>query len=72
MINSDFDSADDVELQSVEAARKSAVLTATKVVCEAIAEGEVASAAEVQIYEGEALVSRQVVTLSVAELTASK
>lgn len=72
LINSEFESDDEVDLQSLEAARKWSVLTAAKVVCESIAEGEIASAAEVQIYEGEELVSRQVVTLSVAELTAGK
>jgi hypothetical protein len=69
MINSTFESADEVEFSSLDKARRSAITAATSIVSESIAEGEVASAVEVQIFEEERLVSRQVVTLSVAEFT---
>lgn len=69
MINSHFESADEVDFSSLEAARKSGVLAATSIVSESIAEGDQTSAVEVQIFDGDALVSRQVVTLSVAEFT---
>lgn len=72
LINSEFDSADESDFPSLEAARKSAVHTATKVVSEAVADGENASAVEVHICEEEHMVSRQVVTLSVVDLTAGR
>lgn len=60
---------DQAEFSSLEAARHPAITTATNIVSEAMAEGEVTSAIEVQIFEDHRLVSRQVVTLSVAEFT---
>jgi hypothetical protein len=69
LINSEFDSTDETDFPSLEAVRRSAVDTASKVVAEAIAEGEDTSAVEVQICEGSQMVSRQVVTLSVVDLT---
>lgn len=71
LINSVFDSADEVEFPTLEAARKSGVETATKVVYESIVEGESTSAVEVQICERDQMVSRQVITLSVVDLTAA-
>ena len=46
LINSEFDSADESDFPSLEAARKSAVHTATKVVSEAVADGEYLVAAD--------------------------
>jgi len=69
MINSTFESNDEAEFSSLERARKTAVTAATNMVSESIVEGERASAVEVQIFEGDRLVSRQVVALSVAEFT---
>jgi hypothetical protein len=68
LTNSHFESADELELPSLAAARKSAVTTATTIVAESIAEGEPTSAVEVQIFKDDELVSRQVVSLSVAEI----
>lgn len=67
MINSHFESADELEFSSLDAARKSGVATATSIVSESIADGDPTSAVEVQIFENDELVSRQVITLSVAE-----
>jgi hypothetical protein len=69
MINSQFESADEVDYPSLEAARKAAIGTATTIAGESIAQGEPASAVEIQIFDDGRLVSRQVVTLSVAEFT---
>jgi len=72
LINSEFDSAEEADFPSLQAARKSAVHTASKVVAEAIAEGDPTSAVEVRICELDKMVSRQVVTLSVVDLTPGK
>lgn len=72
MINSTFESADEADFSSLERARKAAITAATNMVSELIVEGERASAVEVQIFEDDRLVSRQVVTLSVAEFTTGK
>jgi hypothetical protein len=72
MINSQFDSAEDVDFPSLDAARKSGVATATSILGESIAEGEQTSAVELQIFEGEQLMSRQVIMLSVSELIISE
>jgi hypothetical protein len=68
-INSEFESADEGEFDSLEAAKKSAIITASEIVGEAIAEGHPTSAVELQIFEGDQLVARQVVALSVTDLT---
>ena len=67
--NSHFESAEEVEFSSLDAARKSGVATATDIVSESVAHGNSTSAVEVQIFADEELVSRQVITLSVAEFT---
>lgn len=72
LINSHFESADDVNYESLAAARKAAIVGATSIVTESIGEGERTSAVEVQIFAEEELVSRQVVTLSVSEFTTGK
>jgi hypothetical protein len=68
MINSDFDSVDEAEFASLEAARQLAVTTAVKVACESLASGGAAAAVELEISEGESVVARHVVTLSLADL----
>ena len=72
LINSEFDSADNADFPSLDAARKSAVHTATRVLVDAIHDGEATSAVEVQICEQGRMLSRQVVTISVVDLTADK
>ena len=69
MINSHFESVDEVDFGSIDAARQAAITAATSVVSESIAEGERTSAVEVQIFNDERLVSRQVITLSVSDFT---
>jgi hypothetical protein len=69
MINSDFKSCDDSEFASLDAARRASIATAAKVASESVAAGEMSAAVEVQIFESGQMVVRQVVTLSVAELT---
>ncbi|HZU50650.1 MAG TPA: hypothetical protein VE968_02110 [Sphingomicrobium sp.] len=69
LINSHFKSADEAQYTSLDAARSAAIVTATNIVSESISEGEPTSAVEIQIFADDELVSRQVVTLSVAEFT---
>ena len=69
LINSQFESVDEVGFDSLEAARQASICAAVRIVGESIAEGELTSAVEIEILKGEELESRQVVTLSVTELT---
>jgi hypothetical protein len=70
MINAEFESTDEAEFVSLESARKAAIVTATRIAGESIANGEHSAAVEVQIREGDHLTVRQVVTLSVSDLIA--
>lgn len=72
MINSQFESAEEADFASLDTAQKSAITTAITIVGDAVAEGEIASAVEIQIFEAEQLLVRQVITLSVTELTSSQ
>ena len=69
LINSDFESSDESDFPSVDSACRSAIRGATQVLSEAIAKGAVSVAVEVQVHEGERLVARKVVSLSVADLS---
>ena len=69
MTNSEFESVDETDFPSLEAARRGAVATASKVAAEAIAAGAPNSAVEIQIDQDGRMVARNVVTLSVADLT---
>lgn len=68
MINSRFESVDEADYPSLDAVREMAIVTATKVAAEAVAEGEQSAAVELQIHEDLTLVARHVVTLSIANL----
>lgn len=72
LINSHFESVDEVNFVSLDAAQKSAIATAMTIVSEAIVAGERTSAVELQISETEELLSRQVVALSVTDLTTTR
>jgi hypothetical protein len=69
LINSEFESFDEAEYASLGDAVQTAIATATRVVAESISEGEPTAAVELQIREGEHLVARHVVTLSVSDLS---
>jgi hypothetical protein len=69
LINSEFESSDEADYPSLEKAWRSAIVGATQVVTESVAEGKMSVAVEVQIYEGEQLVARNVVSLNVADLS---
>ncbi|MGE5562550.1 MAG: DUF6894 family protein [Bacillota bacterium] len=69
MTNSEFESVDEADYPSLEAARRAAVATASRVVAEAIASGAPNSSVEVQIDEDGEMVARNVVTLSVSDLS---
>jgi hypothetical protein len=68
MVNSEFESFDEGEFPSLDAARQTAIASATKVASEAVGDGIPTAAVEVEIREGQVVVARQVVTLSVADL----
>jgi hypothetical protein len=68
MINSEFESVEKVDYPSLDSARSAAITTATRVAAESAVEGHYSVAVEVQIHEGERMVARHVVTLSVSEL----
>jgi hypothetical protein len=69
MINSEFESVDETDYPSVEAARHSAIAAATKVAAESISDGVLSAAVEVQIHQGTTLLARNVVSLSVSDLS---
>lgn len=69
LINSEFESSDESGFPSLDSARRSATIGATQVVSDSIAKGAVSVAVEVQVYEGERLVARNVVSLNVADLS---
>jgi hypothetical protein len=69
MINSEFESIDDADYPSLQAARMAAIVTATTVATESIAAGAPTAAVELQIHVENELVMREVVTISVADLS---
>ena len=69
MINSEFESDDEADYASLEAARRSAITAATRVAAESIADGEDSASVEVQIHDGSTLIVRNVVNLSVSDLS---
>lgn len=70
MTNSDFESVDEAEYRSLDAALKSAITTATKIAGESIGDGVPSSAVEVQVSKDDVVLARKVITLSVSNLTA--
>jgi hypothetical protein len=68
MINSEFESDGEGDYPSLEAARSAAVSAATKVVAESLLEGDFSVAVEIQIYDGERLMLRNVLNLSLSNL----
>ena len=69
MTNSEFESVDEGDYPSLEAARRGAIATAGKVAAESIAAGAATAAVEVQIDQDCEMVARHVVTLSVSDLS---
>lgn len=72
LINSEFESADEADYPSLEAARRSAIVGATQIVSDSVASGEASVAVEIQIYADDELVARTVVSLNVADLIDGK
>ena len=71
LINSEFESADEVDYPSIETARRSAIIGATQVLSNSVAKGQASVAVEIQIYADDELVARTVVSLNVADLAGS-
>jgi hypothetical protein len=72
LTNSEFESFDESEYPSLDAARKMAIATATKIASESVLDVETSIAIQVEIHEQSALVARHVVTLSVADLSGAE
>lgn len=68
MINSNFESSEESEYASLDAAKKSATGSAIKVAAENLAEGEETSAVHLRIEENDRTVAHYVVNLSVSPL----
>jgi hypothetical protein len=68
LINSEFESADEVDYPSIETARRSAIIGATQVLSDSVAKGQASVAVEIQIYEDDELTARTIVSLNVADL----
>ena len=68
MINAEFESCDESEFPSLEAASRNAINSGARVVADAIAGGDNVAAVELQLHEAEQLVAHHVVSLSVADL----
>ena len=68
MINSDFDSCEEGEYSSVEAAFKAGIAAASRVATEAIAAGLESSSVEIRIEQADHIVGRRILTFSVSEL----
>lgn len=72
MINSEFESFEENEYPSLAAVREAAIGTATRIAAESVSDGAASAAVELQIREGEAMVARHVVTLSVSDVSGAK
>jgi hypothetical protein len=68
MTNAEFESCDEGEYASLDAARRAAVAAAMSVASESIAMGKDTAAVELQIFDGDRLLAHQVVNLTVSEL----
>jgi hypothetical protein len=69
MINSEFESFEEADYPSLDAARQMAISAATRIAAESLLDGVTTTAIEVEIHEQLAMVARHVVTLSVADLS---
>ena len=72
MINSEFESFEESDYPSLQAVRQAAISTASRVAAESVADGAPNAAVELQIREGEEMVARHVVTLSVSDLSGAE
>lgn len=70
MINSEFESSEESDYPSLDAAKKSATGSAIKVAAESITAGEETSAVHVRIEKDDRTVAHYVVNLSVSPLVA--
>jgi hypothetical protein len=72
LTNSEFESSDEANYPSIQAATKAAIAGGSQVVSDSIAKGALASSVEMEIEEEGRVVARKVVTLSVADLSGGK
>ena len=72
LVNADFESSADEPFDSVETATRAGLEGATSIARESLLGGECSTAVEVRVEEDGRVVARQVVTLSVSELSPDK
>lgn len=68
MINAEFESCDESDFATLEAASKNAIASGARVVAESIVDGNVVSAVELQIHADDRLVAHHIVNMSVSDL----
>ena len=68
LINSEFESCEEGDYASVEAALSSAIAAATEIAREAVLRGEIRSAGEIRVEVGDHVSGRRLVSLGVADL----
>ena len=68
MINSDFESSENGDYPSLEAAFKAGIAAASRVATEAIAAGHDNSSVEIRVEQADHIVGRRILTFSVSEL----
>ena len=72
LVNADFESSADEPFNSVQTATRAGLEGATSIARESLLGGERSTAVEVRVEQDGRAVARQVITLSVAELSADK
>ena len=68
MVNAHFESSDESEYPSLDAALKAAVISAIRVTSDSVMEGTASSAVEVRISDADRILAHRVVNLSVSEM----
>ena len=68
MINAEFESCDESEFASLDAASRNAINSGARVVAEAVVSGSSVSAVELLIHAEERLVAHHIVNMSVTDL----
>jgi len=70
LIDSEFDSTEESDYHSIVAASKEGIRTAARVAADRLEDGMTSEAIEIRISEGDRIVARHVVSLSVSNLDA--
>lgn len=68
MINSEFQSFEEGDYPSVDLALRAGVLAAVRVASEEVAAGEVNSAIEIRVEEGDRILARRIISFIISDL----